>query len=218
MSPSSRPVSKAAAKRVTRSQSKCRSILISDKRLGQEAAYSEESVDSESMEECNWRDNYNSRKHNSEAQQWIARFQELKSYKAEHGHCNVPRSVEKLGRWVDTQRQRYRLLQEGKQSSTTDDRIQKLESIGFQWSLRRFQNKSAVQPAVLAVGAADMEPVSTSTPDDPHHRGTEASSNDHINNVGCQLDDSRDVSCDEPKAASKVDSEFRPFLLGGGYC
>ena len=66
--------------------------------------------------------------------------------------------------------------------------------------------------------------VSTQTADDAHHRGIDASSNDHITNMDCQLNDSRDVSFDEPdvvmssKAAGKVDSEFRPFLLGGGYC
>jgi len=42
--------------------------------------------------------------------------------------------------------------------------------------------------------------------------------------VDCQQNDSRDISFDQPdvvissKAASKVVSEFRPFLLGGGYC
>ena len=132
MSPSSRPVSKAAAKRVTRSQG--RSMLISDKRRRQEAAYSEESVDSESTEECNWRNRYNSQRQYNEAQQWNARFQELKSYKVKHGHCNVPRSAGKLGGWVQTQRKQYRLLQEGKQSRITDERVGKLKSIGFHWS------------------------------------------------------------------------------------
>ena len=106
----------------------------------------------------------------------------------------------------------------------TGERIQKLESIGFQWSCCQSENNSAVQPAVLAGGATDMEPISTSIPDDAHHEVTEASSNDHIANVDCQQNDDRDVSFDEPdvvissNAASKDDSEFRPFLLGGGYC
>merc|ERR1712150_227607 len=151
-------------------------------------------------------------------------FGELESYKVKHGHCNVPPIAGKLGRWVAYQRVQYRLLQEGKQSSMTDERIQKLESIGFQWSLRRSQSKSAVQPAVLAVATTDMGTVSISTPDDVHIQVKGASSNDHIANVDCQLNDSRDVSCVEPdvvissKAADKVDSDFRPFLLGGGNC
>jgi len=63
-----------------------------------------------------------------------------------------------------------------------------------------------LQPAKLAVGVANMEAVSTSTPDDPHHRGTEASSNDHISNVDCQQNDSREISFDEPD------------IIIGGYC
>ena len=106
----------------------------------------------------------------------------------------------------------------------TDERIQKLEPIGFQRSLRRSQNNSAMYAAVLTVCAPDIETVPISTPDCAHHRGTEASSNDPIINVDYQLNDSRDISRDEPevvissKVANKVDSEFRPFLLGGGYC
>ena len=38
-----------------------------------------------------------------------------------------------LGNWVNTQRQKYKLLKEGKSSTMSDDRIHKLESIGFQW-------------------------------------------------------------------------------------
>merc|ERR1712232_844107 len=95
-------------------------------------------------------------------------FDELKSYKAKHGHCNVPRRSGKLGRWVDTQRQQYRLLQEGKLSNICDQRVGKLELIGFQWSSRGSQKKFNMQPAVFAVDAGDMELVSTSTPDGAH--------------------------------------------------
>ena len=41
---------------------------------------------------------------------------------------------ESLGIWTSTQRTNYRLLKEGKTSPMTDDRIRKLESIGFCWS------------------------------------------------------------------------------------
>ena len=61
---------------------------------------------------------------------WGIKFQELQSYKAKHGHCNVPTTTFKLGRWVDSQRQQYRLLKEGKSALMTDERVQKLESIG----------------------------------------------------------------------------------------
>jgi len=70
---------------------------------------------------------------------WDLRFDELKQYKVEHRDCNVPRSWEenkRLGKWVDKQRSQYRLLEEGSSSSLTDERVTKLESIGFRWSLR----------------------------------------------------------------------------------
>jgi len=70
---------------------------------------------------------------------WEHRFAELKRYKETHNHCNVPHRWKEnplLGKWVGNQRTNYRLLKEGKSSRMTDERIRKLESIGFQWSLR----------------------------------------------------------------------------------
>ena len=76
--------------------------------------------------------------------QWDARFQELKKYKETHGDCNVPNKHKSLGTWVHTQRQYYRLLKEGKYSHMSDDRIQKLESIGFQWSCNQRRDSDAI--------------------------------------------------------------------------
>ena len=64
---------------------------------------------------------------------WHGRFQELKKYIETHGDCNVSSKHVSFRNWVSTQRQDYRLLKEGKPSPMTDDRIRKLESIGFQW-------------------------------------------------------------------------------------
>jgi hypothetical protein len=61
---------------------------------------------------------------------WEAMFEELSSYKAIHGDCNVPQSYmanERLGFWVSTQRQ-FR-----KRSKLSEDRIRRLEEIGFLW-------------------------------------------------------------------------------------
>mmetsp|Transcript_12105 Transcript_12105/g.18207 ORF Transcript_12105/g.18207 Transcript_12105/m.18207 type:complete len:477 (+) Transcript_12105:225-1655(+) len=69
---------------------------------------------------------------------WDYMFEELQSYKVEHGHCNVhvnQNSGGELGTWVATQRQQYRLLKEGKTSCMTDERVRRLESLGFQWSI-----------------------------------------------------------------------------------
>jgi hypothetical protein len=61
---------------------------------------------------------------------WAAKFRELQEFKAEFGHCNVKQIYESLGPWVSTQRANYAKRQLPK------DRIEALESIGFEWLLR----------------------------------------------------------------------------------
>jgi len=60
-------------------------------------------------------------------QQWLDRFDELTKYKAEEGDCNVQQSHGPLGEWVATQRKNY------KKGDIADERIARLESIGFVW-------------------------------------------------------------------------------------
>ena len=67
---------------------------------------------------------------------WEETFEQLKAFKAEHEHCNVPQSYKdnpKLGKWVDKQRYQYRLRNDGKKSQITDDRVTKLNELGFVW-------------------------------------------------------------------------------------
>ena len=68
---------------------------------------------------------------------------------SKEGHCNVQQCYyenKQLGIWVSNQTSQNKLLQEGKQSSMTEDRKYLLESIGFVWELnkdtwtRHFQN------------------------------------------------------------------------------
>ena len=58
---------------------------------------------------------------------WNHRLEELVEYKNSTGHTNVPRTSGPLGEWVSNQRKR--------QGKLTPDRIEKLNLIGFQWSL-----------------------------------------------------------------------------------
>ncbi|EJK48574.1 hypothetical protein THAOC_32616, partial [Thalassiosira oceanica] len=60
---------------------------------------------------------------------WETRFKELVRYKAKHGDCNVPHKQGKLGTWVHTQRRNYTT------DSLEQDRIDRLSSIGFKWTL-----------------------------------------------------------------------------------
>jgi len=67
---------------------------------------------------------------------WDHRFEELRQYKEQFGDCLVPfrfNANPKLGSWVTTQRNQYRLMQEGKHTHMTQERIAKLNDIGFIW-------------------------------------------------------------------------------------
>ena len=68
---------------------------------------------------------------------WHKRFQELKKFKETHEDCNVSKKHGHLSIWVTNQRSNYRLLKEGTHACMSDDRIRKLESIGFCWSCQR---------------------------------------------------------------------------------
>lgn len=70
---------------------------------------------------------------------WEERLSQLREYKAEYGHCLVPRSYSaspQLGAWVHYQRQQYRLLQKGKRSQMTQERVHLLNSEDFVWNVQ----------------------------------------------------------------------------------
>lgn len=70
---------------------------------------------------------------------WEEQFLALKAYARDTGHCKVPARFKpnpKLGRWVMTQRRQFTLLMQGYPSALTAERIQRLEDIGFTWSIR----------------------------------------------------------------------------------
>jgi len=68
---------------------------------------------------------------------WLARYDELKEYMAKHGDSIPASHSGPLGKWVDIQRDFYIQLARGERSSMTDERIRKLEAIGFQWPKHR---------------------------------------------------------------------------------
>ncbi|CAJ1957843.1 unnamed protein product [Cylindrotheca closterium] len=77
---------------------------------------------------------------------WQKHYEELKDYKAQHGHCNVPARYEKnrrLGIWVSAQRQQYKMVRQlpdankGRRStSLTPERIGLLNDLSFTWTIR----------------------------------------------------------------------------------
>lgn len=70
---------------------------------------------------------------------WESKFAELIEYKNQEGHCNVPNTRgahQPLGRWVMKQRGMYQAMLDGdraKQKGLTQERIEKLNSVGFEW-------------------------------------------------------------------------------------
>lgn len=70
----------------------------------------------------------------SHGSSWAQRFQELQEFKKEYGHCNVPspyQSNPALSNWTKFQRRQI------KKNLLTQDRIDALNAIGFQWELRK---------------------------------------------------------------------------------
>ena len=68
--------------------------------------------------------------------QWDKRYKELRQIYSETGRSAVHHadsSKKGLARWIKRQRAQYKLRQEDKPSSMTDDRIQKLNFINFVW-------------------------------------------------------------------------------------
>ena len=61
---------------------------------------------------------------------WMTHFDELVDFKNENGHCSVPKVQGPLGVWVTNQRQSI------KKGKLSQERIDLLESIGFEWVLR----------------------------------------------------------------------------------
>lgn len=90
-------------------------------------------------------------------------------YKEEHGDCKVPQHYKQnkaLGKWVAKQREQHKLLRKGQHSFLTPYRLEKLNSVGFVWSVRSSidgspdeevklsENVPGVLPAAAAPAAA----------------------------------------------------------------
>jgi hypothetical protein len=68
---------------------------------------------------------------------WLESLAKVVKYKEDTGNCNVPRKWKKdptLGEWVHFQRRQFRLRQLNRRNHMTDERIRKLEAVGFEWT------------------------------------------------------------------------------------
>ena len=74
---------------------------------------------------------------NHKVKKWEERYEELKEHQRVHGDCLVPQTEPSgLGRWVQAQRAQYKKLSQGERSFLTDDKIAKLQAIGFVFSTK----------------------------------------------------------------------------------
>lgn len=75
----------------------------------------------------------------SQTETWEARFAELQEFIAERGHAHVPQQDSdyfQLGQWCMNQRIAYARWKNGESSALNDQRRQRLEAVGFSWSVR----------------------------------------------------------------------------------
>jgi hypothetical protein len=63
---------------------------------------------------------------------WDQRLEELKEHVKSHGHCEVPKDTH-LGVWILNQRSQFKLMLARKKTSLSQQRINSLNSIGFDW-------------------------------------------------------------------------------------
>ena len=67
---------------------------------------------------------------------WDERITQLKAYRDQNGHCNVPAKRGQLGIFVTKQRKCYKLLREGKPANgMTNERVKELEGLGFKCTI-----------------------------------------------------------------------------------
>ena len=73
---------------------------------------------------------------------WNQRYSELVEFQKGYGHCLVPLTWPKnpsLSHWIKRQRHQHRLKKEQKHHTLTEERLEKLMSIGFVWDSQAAQ-------------------------------------------------------------------------------
>ena len=71
---------------------------------------------------------------------WSERLEELKMFREQHHHCNVPcryKPNQQLALWVKRQRRQWKKKMDRLPNSLTDERQALLEEIGFVWDMRK---------------------------------------------------------------------------------
>jgi Helicase associated domain len=71
---------------------------------------------------------------------WDERISQVRQFKAQYGNAPIPKTCKrdlKLANWIKQQRRQYTLFCQGRPSTITLERIEQLQSLGFEWCRRR---------------------------------------------------------------------------------
>jgi len=74
---------------------------------------------------------------------WAERLEELKEFKKEFGHCNVPSRYQtnhQLAIWVKRQRRQWKNKMDRQPNCMTNERQRKLGALGFVWDMKKKQS------------------------------------------------------------------------------
>ena len=100
---------------------------------------------------------------------WGDMLELLRKYKRKHGHLMVPQKEPLLGQWVKGQRKTYNYLKAGKPSNMTEEKVDQLNEIGFEFDgkkrpkfLRGGQNNSLSEKEVEVDLTIDTQSVNES--------------------------------------------------------
>uniref|UniRef100_A0A7R9W8J9 Helicase-associated domain-containing protein n=1 Tax=Pseudictyota dubia TaxID=2749911 RepID=A0A7R9W8J9_9STRA len=91
---------------------------------------------------------------------WSLRFDELRAFRRQHGHCSVPRTYKAnraLARWVVRQRENRRLARRGQSSGLTEARERALNELGFVWDVIGAQGKGRERSSAAGLGCGEEE-------------------------------------------------------------
>lgn len=93
---------------------------------------------------------------NASPASWETKYQQLQDFFRNNNHSRVPFS-HPLGRWVHEQRQNYRRRQQGTQSPMTDERIALLETVNFQWTIRKRKSSESTRTRTRSSNAEKVQ-------------------------------------------------------------
>jgi len=97
---------------------------------------------------------------------WAERLEELKEFRKEFGHCNVPSRYQtnhQLAIWVKRQRRQWKNKMDSQPNCMTDERQRNLEALGFVWDMKKKQTKTTNQTTTMKKIKKDITTATTAS-------------------------------------------------------